>query len=67
MNQHQPPATTLSLKQLQAMAWQHFNRTMIKDKAAARDKYFQAWANDMAAMIQAAGITQQQFISNLVA
>lgn len=47
---------TYTLKQLQAMAWQHFSKyPMFKDKEAAKVNYFTAWANDMAAFIKAAG------------
>lgn len=60
------PATTLSLEQLKIMAIGHFNKyPLFKDKPAARDKYYKAWCNDMLAMIQAAGSTQQQFLNNL--
>ena len=68
MNQQQPPATGCNLNQLQAMAISHFNKyPVFKDKEAAKLKYFTCWVNDMAVMIEAAGGTQQQFISNLVA
>ena len=57
--------TSYSLKQLQTMAIRHLNKTMLKNKAAAKANYMAAWANDMAAIINSAGFTQQQFLQTI--
>lgn len=65
-----PPAekcepTAYTLQQLEAMAIRHLNKTLLKDKVAAKAKYMNLWANDMAGFIQSAGFTQQQFLQTI--
>ena len=58
-------ANSYSLQQLQAMAFRHLSKSMLKDKIASRPNYLKCWATDMAKFIQDAGCTQQQFINSL--
>lgn len=60
-----PFATNYNMQHLQAMAMKHLNKTLLKDKVAAKANYMALWANDMAGFIQGAGFTQQQFLQTI--
>lgn len=57
--------TAYTLEQLKAMAMKHLNNTMIRDKQSSKANYFKCWSEGMGGIIQAAGLTQQQFLNSI--